>query len=192
MSHWSASESSSSRPSRLLPKLGAALLLGFAGPAVAIACSSSDGTGGPPSDYAGSCGVLASRCHGTANDLAKECHELGHDGDDGKCGPKRNECLAVCPEKEQEEPHDAGIGDAATDASPEPACVAYCTCMARNCSSMTNYPFSEESTCYGACAAYSTEERSCFQSFCVEATDAGSNAHACDHATGKLGLAECK
>ncbi len=180
-----------SSSSARLPTVGVALLAGVA--VIAIACSSSDGTAAPAPDYTGSCSILASRCHGIANDLAKECHDLGHGGDIAKCGPKKDECLAVCPEGASE-PSDAGASDASDaplDATPDPACVTYCTCMKATCSSMTNYPFTDESTCYSACAVYSAEARTCFQAFCVEATDSGAKDHACEHATGKLGVQEC-
>lgn len=159
-----------------------------------VACSSSDDAAAPAPDYTGSCSTLATRCHDVADTLAVECHELGHAGDTSKCGPRLRECLAVCPEREGGAAlpfSDAGAKDASGDAGPDPACVSYCDCMKANCSGVANYPFSDESVCYGACATFTAAERSCFAGFCADAVDAGVRDHACDHATSKLGTAEC-
>lgn len=171
---------------RLLTALGALVVC-------VLACSSSDEAAAPP-DYTGSCSKLATRCHGVDDALAKDCHELGHAGDTSKCGPRLDACLAVCPEREggAELPfRDAGGEDASADAGRAPACVTYCECMKDHCSSVVNYPFSEERVCYDACATFSEAERSCFTHFCQDAADAGARDHACDHASSRLGTAEC-
>lgn len=181
---------------RSTPHLLVLGLVAFTTLAVASACSDDSNPAAP--DYSGSCDVLASQCHGGASPLAVECHDLGHAGDDAKCGPRRDECLAACP-KEGTEPEptkdasadSAPADDAAAEAGPSAACVDYCTCMATSCSTMNNYPFTDESVCFSACAAFSDEERACFQFHCDDAAGSGSHDHACDHATGKLGLAEC-
>jgi hypothetical protein len=161
---------------------------------IGTACSSSSNASDPPKDYGGSCSALASRCHGIATELAKTCHELGHDGDDAKCGPKKEECLAACPPRVPDDDHDAATSDASdgsAEGGPDPICITYCACMKANCAATANYPFADESVCYGACAVYSAAERSCFQSFCVDAADGGAKDHACEHASGKLGVQEC-
>lgn len=167
-----------------LGALGALFLL-------AVACASSDAAA--PIDPE-SCATLANRCHGIADPLAAECHELGHGGDPSKCSPRLRECVAVCPEREggTDLPfRDAGLQDA-SDAGPDPTCIAYCDCMKAHCATVTNYPFTDESVCSGACATYTEPERACFTDFCRQAVDAGVRAHACDHATGKLGTLECR
>ena len=139
---------------------------------VHVACSSSNDPAAP--DYSESCATLASRCHGVGTALASECHELGHSGDTSKCGPRLQECLAACPEKEggtslpfdDAGPTDAGAADG--DAGPDPTCVAYCACMKDHCSSVSNYPFSDESVCYHACATYPASDRACYTSFCED------------------------
>ncbi|MBS2012826.1 MAG: hypothetical protein JST00_08070 [Deltaproteobacteria bacterium] len=162
--------------------------------AVTAACSSSSPASGAP-DVAGSCNELASRCHGFATPLAVECHELGHDGDDARCGPRRSECLAACPEGARDAGSEGAAQDASrdapSDAAPDPSCVAYCSCMSSACASVKNYPFTDVSACYAACATFSAADRACFTAFCGEAADSGAKDHACDHATGKLGSAEC-
>lgn len=163
--------------------------------ALVVGCSSST-SASPSPDYTGSCSELASRCHGIATALAEECHDLGHDGDIARCGPRREECLAACLVGAR----DAGVeasaadaaGDATADAAGDPACIAYCSCMASTCASVTNYPFGNIEVCYAACAVYSASELACFTAFCGEAADSGSQGHACEHATGKLGTAECR
>lgn len=168
------------------------VLAAFAALALAAACSSSTPSGSTP-DYAGSCSELASKCHGIASTVAKECHDLGHDGDDARCGPRKVECLAACPEGARDAGKDAPAeaGDAGGDAAVDPSCTAYCTCMKASCGSEKNYPFTDESVCYAACATFTAAERTCFTGFCREATDSGAKEHECDHATGKLGMAEC-
>lgn len=172
---------------RIATTLGALLL--------AVACSSTASSEPAPDagpSYAGSCATLASRCHPYDTVLAKECHDLGHAGDISKCGPRLGECLAECPEREAGAglPDDAGA-DGASDAGPDPSCVTLCDCMKQNCSAVANYPFADEGVCYRACATYTEPERACFSTFCGQAIDAGVRDHACDHATGKLGAAEC-
>ncbi len=157
-----------------------------------VACSSDD----PKTDHTGACAALASRCHGVGTPLADECHDLGHAGDDARCGPRRDECLAACPERHEDggDAHSsADASGADADAAAAPECITYCSCMKSSCSDEVNYPFGDESVCYAACAAFSSGERSCFQSFCTAAgaPDAGAKSHQCEHATGKLGLAEC-
>jgi hypothetical protein len=175
-------------------------LLFLLGSFVVVACSSSDSEDIDPK---GSCSALASACHGVPGDLAAECHELGHAGDDATCAPRKAECLAACPASA----HDAGdaggsakdagglgsndAGGANPDASPDPGCVAYCACMTTACGDQPNYPFAADGVCLAVCADFSAEERSCFGNFCTEASDAGAREHLCEHATGKLGLAEC-
>ena len=163
---------------------------------LASACSSS--TTATPADYVGSCDVLATRCHAAATALAKECHDLGHTGDDAKCGPRRAECLTECPEASSEDSGkpdaDSPIGDGSTDAAdaaPDPACVSLCSCVEATCADQSNYPYGDPGSCLAACALFSAAERSCFQSFCEKAADGGTKAHDCDHATGKLGGQEC-
>lgn len=160
--------------------------------ALAAACSSSTPSGGTPDDT-GSCSELATRCHGLPSAISKECHDLGHDGDDARCGPRKSECLAACPEGARDAGHDATAeaGDAGGDAAVDPACTAYCTCMAASCGSVKNYPFTDEAVCYSACATFTAADRACFTSFCHDAADSGTKEHECDHATGKLGSAEC-
>lgn len=160
------------------------------------ACSST--TPSTPTDHAGSCDLLATRCHASTTPRMKECHELGHDGDDAKCGARREECLAECPEEAV--PADGGGGDAPADASSvsdagdaaaDPACVALCDCLGATCASQNNYPFEAPGSCETACAGFSASDRACFRAFCEKAADGGSKAHDCDHATGKLGSQEC-
>ena len=161
----------------------------------AASCSSSSTT--PSVDYTGACDRLATRCHSGTSGLAKECHELGHGGDDAKCGPRERECLAECPEGGGG--HDAATGeDSDLDGGPADAadaaaagCTELCTCLEATCADGMNYPFTEPGSCLSACASFSVDERACFRSFCEGAADGGSKAHACDHATGKLGTQEC-
>lgn len=157
------------------------------------ACTTDKAAPPTTASFAGSCETLASRCHSQKTTTAKQCHDLGHEGDDTKCGPRLDACLSECPEVTP----DAGI---ITDASSNDAantraqCETYCACMKSSCASVQNYPFTEESVCYEACATFTTEQRTCFEQFCTEANtpDAGTKAHQCDHATGRLGVVECK
>lgn len=155
--------------------------------ALAIACSSSS----TPSstDYTGSCRELASRCHGVSTPLGDECHDLGHDGDDSKCGPRKAECLAECPEKEASDgghapADDAGgddAGDASTDAPADP-CSEYCTCMLSACAG----EFADEAACLSTCAAFSEEDFTCYAKHCEDAKTAADPAHDCEHASGAV------
>ena len=156
---------------------------------LAVACSSS--TPSPAPDYTGSCSQLASQCHGVTTPLGTECHNLGHDGDDSKCGPRKAECLAACPESAKSdgghEPSDvdaggdAGAADASTDAPADP-CPAYCECMKTACAS----EFADEAACLSACAAFSAKDVTCFATHCEKAKTAADPAHDCEHASGAV------
>ncbi len=157
-------------------------------------------------DSAGSCELLASRCHDVGTALAKECHDLGHDGEDTKCGPRKAECLAA--------PSDAGASvdaaesidaqtaddaqssvdggttadggatiDASADAAPS-ACETYCTCMSATCASEPGYRFADSAACLAACATFGASDRSCRVAACEEAKTAADKGHPCDHAGG--------
>ena len=147
---------------------------------VAVACSASNDN--TSTVIQGACATLATRCHGIPTAIAKECHDLGHAGDDAKCTPRHSECLAACPEGM----HEADAGDDAPSSSDagadaaNPACTAYCDCMSSRCGNEVNYPFTEESVCYAACASFSAAERTCFHDFCERAVDAGVKSHACE------------
>lgn len=174
---------------KLTKVLGALLALGCI-----IACSSSSST--DADDVSGACSALASACHGQSTELGKECHDLGHAGDDVACAPRKAECLAACPDDPKPDSGDgadAGIGADASpaDGSTEAACLAYCECMDRTCASAPNYPFGKAGSCLTACASFTAEERACFTGFCTGGADGGPSQHVCDHATGKLGLSEC-
>ena len=160
---------------------------------IVLACSSSSST---PSntDYAGSCRELASRCHPIQTPLGHECHELGHDGDDAKCGPRKNDCLAECPERDggDHSPTDSGNDhptDAASDGAAEAGvnpCEAYCACMSATCASEPNYPFADEVACLSACAGFSADDRACFADHCEDAKTAADKEHDCEHASGAV------
>lgn len=165
--------------------------------AAIVACSSSSST--PPAEtFAGSCSDLASRCHPVKTPLGVECHELGHEGDDAKCGPRKDECLAECPETDGGHPPpedggsadvDAATADAASDtgadAGPD-ACAAYCTCMAATCASEPGYPFADEAACLSACSGFTAENRTCFAMHCETAKTAANKKHDCEHASGTI------
>lgn len=167
---------------RSLRSLGAALL---ASSVLAIACSAS------PEQVAaadGSCAELASRCHPVSTPLGKECHELGHDGDDAKCGPRRAECLAECPidyDAGAHAAHDAGATDAEAggDAGSTP-CATYCACMSTTCSDQPDYPFADDAACLAACANFTAEHLACQSDACEDAKIAVDKAHDCEHASG--------
>ena len=171
--------------------LGSALALG-----ALVACSSSTTPGSTTQDFTGSCQELASRCHSQASTLGKECHDLGHDGDDSKCGPREAECLAECPEKPAT---DGGLGgdahaeEAGDAASVDPTCRALCTCLAGSCGSKTGYPYPDDAACLAACGALDAPSKACFPKWCAKAEAAGasSNVHFCEHAWGKNGTDEC-
>ncbi|MBX3213025.1 MAG: hypothetical protein KF850_13390 [Labilithrix sp.] len=151
--------------------------------ALAIACSSSSTPSSP--DYAGACQELASRCHGVGTPLGDECHDLGHDGDDAKCGPRRAECLAACPKNDAEDAghvaDDAGSDDAGRDA-PADRCSDYCACMLSTCASK----FANEAACLATCGAFSDEDFTCYSTHCEDAKTASDPAHDCEHASGDV------
>lgn len=157
----------------------------------AIACSSSDDDTSA-NDYAGSCKLLASRCHPVQTALGKECHDLGHDGNDSACGPRKAECLAECPEGIDD--HDSGTHgdassttDASTDAATDAAdagptaCALYCTCMVATCKDEASYPYDDEADCLATCAGFAADGRTCVASACEKAKT-GDKAHECEHA----------
>jgi hypothetical protein len=156
--------------------------------AVVVACSSSSNT--PAPDYAGSCEILGKQCHGVGTALADECHDLGHAGDDSKCGPRKAECLAACPEDAH---GDGGHGDtdagsdASTDAPNADAsdgavdgCIAYCECMKSACD------VTDEAACKTTCAGFSAADLECFGDHCEAAKTAADPAHDCQHASGEV------
>jgi hypothetical protein len=163
--------------------------------ALAVACSTSNSGG--EDQTKGACQALASGCHSASKGggLAAECHDLGHAGDDAACFAKKSSCLAACPEvgptdsgaSDASAPSDGGAGDGATT---DPACAAYCTCLAGACSAIAGYPFAPAGSCESACAAQSAAERACFPRWCAKA-ESSKGVHDCEHAWGKLGLDEC-
>ncbi|HVH45188.1 MAG TPA: hypothetical protein VM925_22705 [Labilithrix sp.] len=165
---------------------------------VAVACSSSSSAPSTSDTYTGSCNIIASRCHPIKTPLGKECHELGHDRDDAKCGPRKAECLAECPETVEDgghsDPVDSGTadaaaaGDAASEAAPDGggACTAYCACMTATCASESSYPFADEAACLSACAAFSDANRTCYAASCEDAKTAADKEHDCEHASGTV------
>ena len=49
----------------------------------------------------GKCAELGQRCHDFDTpdaEMARECHDVGHEGDEAACAEIYDECLAVCPE----------------------------------------------------------------------------------------------
>lgn len=155
--------------------------------AVLFACSSTDDKPAA-SNSAGSCDLLATRCHDSQTDLGVECHELGHAGDDSACGPRKDECLAECPEGlgEDEPKADSGTdagSDAGGDAGPT-ACEAYCSCMLATCASEPGYPFDDEADCLSDCEDFSEEELDCYATSCESAKEQEDKAHECEHANG--------
>jgi hypothetical protein len=185
----------------MMPRKNGMVVLGVLGlVAIAVACSSSSDP--PKGDPTGSCGELASRCHPYSKDsqLAKDCHELGHAGDDNACFPRRDECLAVCPLSDAGPvvPHfEASVPDA-TDGATEAGqdfsaiCNPYCACLEPTCSAQTGYPFTSDEQCRAACASMSTEERDCLPKWCEHAKTLANKTHECEHAWGKFGLDECE
>src|SRR5688572_7543944 len=96
------------------PQLVIALAIATVG-FVAAACSTS-----PPSSppaYTGSCRQLARQCHpyDKGAGIGHDCHELGHNGDDSKCGPRKDECLAACPPTDGGDVHEDASADAGSD-----------------------------------------------------------------------------
>ena len=160
-----------------------------------VACSATPSAGPDAgASIAGSCDALASACHPYSREsaLGKECHDLGHEGDDAKCAPERDRCLAGCPPRDASTGTDAATDaptDAATDAA-SPLCTALCSCLDQHCKAKTGYPFASTSSCLETCARWSDAERECFPKWCNQARTTSSN-HVCEHAWGGLGLAEC-
>jgi hypothetical protein len=162
-----------------------------------VACSSASSTTPPTPDYGGSCQLLANRCHSSSSTLGKECHELGHDGTDDKCGPRKDECLAACPMEDDDAATpvvDAGSPDATTsteagaDASDGgAACAAYCTCMGATCAAEPAYPYANEAACLSACKSFDAKGRACVVAACETAKSAADKAHECEHAAGPSG-----
>ncbi len=171
-----------------------ALLFVLVGGVWAAACSTSSST--PPPDYTGSCRQLASRCHpyDEGGGLGHECHELGHEGDDQKCGPRREECLAACPPKDGGTEHEDASADAGSDSGGDAAhdagdggdtlCTAYCACMTATCAAITGYPYTAPGSCESACAGFDQQARACWPKFCEEAKDDADKKHNCEHAWG--------
>ncbi|MBX3232400.1 MAG: hypothetical protein KIT84_22510 [Labilithrix sp.] len=167
--------------------------------ALVVACSSS-GSDAPP-NHAGSCAILASQCHpyDGKSQLGTECHELGHDGDDAKCGPRLAECQAECPEIEggglpfeivdgAVVDKDAGSEtDAGPDAGPD-ECETYCTCLEQFCSAKYTELYASAS-CAATCrSSFSQDDRACFFEACTKAKDLAeeNRKHECDHASGVI------
>jgi hypothetical protein len=187
--------------SNLAARAACGVVLGLTFAWVAGACSSS--TSDPP-DPTGSCDLLASRCHHYAKDsaLANECHELGHTGDDTKCGPRKDECLAACPPFDAAKPDvdvpdapaDAAAGDssdAPVDSGPD-VCPDYCKCLNDTCSAVTGYPFASVDQCLAACKQMTDPQKKCWPGFCAQASAGGSTKnHNCEHAWGLYDLDEC-
>lgn len=147
-------------------------------------------------DFEGSCELVAKRCHSIDTKLGKECHELAHDGDDEKCGPREEECLEECPKTDDEsddDTHGEGDDDAhgdddggTADAADEVAlaCAAFCTCMTATCESTPDYPFESDAQCRAACTGFTLKDRTCYAKSCEKAKTAADKAHECAHATG--------
>lgn len=155
--------------------------------AVLFACSSSSSS--PEGDaFAGSCELLATRCHDSATELGTECHELGHAGDDTACGPRKDECLTECPESsagEQQDSGEVGSKDGGADARTEAtACEAYCACMVATCTEEPSYPFDDEAACLAACEDFSESDLACYAAACEAATKKKDKEHDCEHASG--------
>jgi hypothetical protein len=168
--------------------------------AIFVACSSDD----PPAvDPTGSCGELASRCHpyDKLSTIGHDCHELGHEGDDDACAPRKAECLAACPPIEggASHPLDASTdGYVDPDAAPVEAgpdsgdiCAPYCECLTDTCASQSGYPFSGVADCVSQCGPLSVEEKDCLPKWCEQAKTLSDKVHVCEHAWGKFGLDEC-
>lgn len=166
--------------------------------ALLVACSSD---GSAAEDPKGSCATLASACHAftKGGGLPEECHDLGHAGDDGACFAKKSACLAACPAGQAPpsgtdgggDAGDSGEGGAMVDAGgADPACAAYCACVAGACAAIAGYPFAAAGSCASACASQSADERACFPKWCAKAESSRSK-HDCEHAWGGLGLDEC-
>lgn len=167
-----------SRPMRWLPPAFGLVSLVLS----AAACSTSDEV-----DYSGSCRELAARCHSSRSALGRECHDLGHRGDDALCGPRREECLRECPEVE--EPDDSNDAAAARDATSDAGtmpCEIYCECAGQVCKSQPAYPFADEAACLSACEAFASDDLRCFNDACEGARFSADPSHGCQHATGAV------
>jgi len=156
----------------------------------ALACSSSPDPAVP--DYAGSCDALASRCHKSTTVLGVECHDLGHDGDDAKCGPRKGACFAECIAREEDDGGPDGAVAPEGDAGPLPdagasadsPCATYCACMGATCGTQPSYPFASEAACLSACSAFDRPGLVCVVAACERAKSAPSasnKTHECEH-----------
>lgn len=149
-----------------------------------------------PAAKTSTCDELASVCHraAAAGGVAEECHDLGHDGIEEKCAPRRDACLAACAAPASA-PGDAGSGatpQPAADAAPaSPACASLCACLASTCTTYAGYPFAASGACEASCAALGEAERTCYPKWCAKAKVTPSK-HLCEHAWGELGTAECE
>lgn len=161
--------------------IGATLLVVLMG--LALACTDED--------TAGACDAIASACHavGDGGGLPRECHDLGHAGDDVACAEKKDDCLAACP-KGQATPATSDGGSDADVSSPDPECDAYCRCLAGACAAIDGYPFAAPGSCSAACSAQSPAERACYPRWCAKAESSRAK-HDCEHAWGGAGVTEC-
>lgn len=87
--------------------------------------------------------------------------------------------------------HESAEGEAASQSDPVTGalCADYCSCMQKSCSSYSEYPFTDQSSCLSACASYSMEELECWKYFCSANTE--KEEHLCEHSWGKHQLDEC-
>lgn len=193
-------------------KRASAVLVGAAlGFGALVACSSSNDDA-PPS-YAGSCATLASQCHPYAQKsaLGNECHELGHAGDDSKCGPRLAQCQAECPPTDggghlpfeivdgqvvnRSDANDAEDANSTDSASAvDGICNDYCDCLTPTCGSQSGYPYATIEQCRATCASKLTaDEKACWPKFCdrARALSEANRQHECQHAMGFLDLDEC-
>lgn len=173
--------------------------------ALVVACSSDPDPA--PVNNAGSCAILASQCHpyDGKSQIGTECHELGHAGDDTRCGPRLKECQANCPET------DSGglpfhIVDGAvvnppnteSDASPDAPvvttpdagpdeCATYCACFQEACKARYDSIYATGS-CVETCKTFAAEDRTCFSAACQKAKNLAveNRQHECEHASGAI------
>jgi hypothetical protein len=172
----------------------------------AAAACSSEGSGGS-AVIPGSCGTLASRCHpyDKVSAIGKECHDLGHDGDDAKCSPRHDECLAACPPTEAgtAHPSDASVEDASIPDGSAPdgsgsapdagdVCTPFCECMTSTCATTAGYPFTGTPDCVAKCPLTDSALRTCLPKWRERAKTLSNKTHTCEHAWGKFGLDECE
>jgi hypothetical protein len=157
--------------------------------------------------------------HGTEGP-AHDCHLAAHTGDEAVCVRKLTTCMAVCTRLstpdggidaagtsslgtiDADPGADAAGGDvaasngvvaAADGGSAEAgACLAYCACMTKQCSQPADAPawVKDPTMCLAKCATFSTQQRSCWSSFC-DVNAATVPVHNCVHAWGGHGLEEC-